>query len=563
MPPVSTIREIINLLDQSWVEKIDPRELYQAHAYQLDVTFTQADIPADITGAAFSIVIQNANGGSVKTFAGTITDAEKGKGSVSLPAAQMDFSGSNYRALIVFNNSVCARFDLVVKPFGTPAPEPGTVIDWSAYSGYAETAEHGPVIPDGETTEVKETTAKGQIKIGVIDDVYAELEGGNTFDASPQIMGILQALASTGLLVRDSAGNLILTIGNQTPGARQFRVEGVIETSGGSVIGQNISCPANITAGGVGTSARLRLTTFTGAAVIDAFQDGEHLYIRPRVSGHTLGGDLYLCDQGGNVILQQLTASLPLALDANKRAVTLPASDFRTLIAAAPLTPTVNAQTGTTYTLALADAGAVVTATNADAVTVTVPTNAAIAYPVGTVINVLQGGAGAVTVEGDTGVTVNGVSGGSVTTTPQYQGVSLLKVGADEWIVSGAADIPLASTTVFGLAKLPGINALTLDGNKSITPAVNGEIHNVTLEGNHTLTLNDPADTTKAVKVVVRTIQDATGGHNTTWGGNVGSPGGVAIPAQTSTANAVDIFEWLWTGARYELVGAIFDVEAL
>ena len=107
---------------------------------------------------------------------------------------------------------------------------------------------------------------------------------------------------------------------------------------------------------------------------------------------------------------------------------------------AAPLTPTVNAQTGTTYTLALVDAGAVVTATNADAVTVTVPTNAAIAYPVGTVINVLQGGAGAVTVEGDTGVTVNGVSGGSVTTTTQYQGATLLKVATDEWIISGAVE---------------------------------------------------------------------------------------------------------------------------
>ena len=120
-----------------------------------------------------------------------------------------------------------------------------------------------------------------------------------------------------------------------------------------------------------------------------------------------------------------------------------------------------------------------------------------------------------------------------------------------------------ARRALIDAAQRPPISALTLDANKSITPEVNGEIHNVTLEGNHTLTLNNPADTTKAVRVVVRTIQDATGGRTLTWGGTIASPGAVTPPEPTTDAAAVDQYEWLWTGARYELVGAIFAQGAL
>jgi len=98
----------------------------------------------------------------------------------------------------------------------------------------------------------------------------------------------------------------------------------------------------------------------------------------------------------------------------------------------------VNAQVGTTYTLVLTDSGKIVTMTNAAANVMTVPTNASVAFPVGSVISVLMGGAGTTTVTGDTGVTVNGVSAGSVAISAQYQGLSLLKVATDTWIASGS-----------------------------------------------------------------------------------------------------------------------------
>ena len=102
------------------------------------------------------------------------------------------------------------------------------------------------------------------------------------------------------------------------------------------------------------------------------------------------------------------------------------------------LSPALNAQTDTTYTLALADAGKVVTCENADPVAVSVPLNATAAYPTGTVINVIQKGAGVVTVAGVDGVTLNGANEGSVAIAARWQGVTLLKIGTDTWIASGA-----------------------------------------------------------------------------------------------------------------------------
>lgn len=94
-----------------------------------------------------------------------------------------------------------------------------------------------------------------------------------------------------------------------------------------------------------------------------------------------------------------------------------------------------NAQSGAAYTLALADAGLVVETTSASAVTITVPANATVAFPVGTVIEVLQYGAGQVTIAAASGVTLRSAS--SLTTRAQYSSVALRLRAANEWVVSG------------------------------------------------------------------------------------------------------------------------------
>jgi hypothetical protein len=94
-----------------------------------------------------------------------------------------------------------------------------------------------------------------------------------------------------------------------------------------------------------------------------------------------------------------------------------------------------NAQAGTSYTLALSDAGRLVTLNNAAAITLTIPTNTAVAFPVGTRIDILQYGAGQVTV-GGSGVTIRS-SGSKLKLAGQYSGATLWKKAANEWLLIG------------------------------------------------------------------------------------------------------------------------------
>lgn len=95
-----------------------------------------------------------------------------------------------------------------------------------------------------------------------------------------------------------------------------------------------------------------------------------------------------------------------------------------------------NAQTGTTYTLVLTDAGKMVTLTNASAITLTVPPNADVAFPVNTRIDLLQYGAGQVTVAAGSGVTIYS-SGAKLKITGQYSGATLWKKATNTWVLVG------------------------------------------------------------------------------------------------------------------------------
>jgi hypothetical protein len=101
-----------------------------------------------------------------------------------------------------------------------------------------------------------------------------------------------------------------------------------------------------------------------------------------------------------------------------------------------PAVLAVDAQTGTSYTLVLADGGKLVTLSNGSAIALTVPTNASVAFAVGTQVILAQIGAGQVTVAGAGGVTVSS-RGAALKIAGQYGMATLVKTATDVWLLSG------------------------------------------------------------------------------------------------------------------------------
>lgn len=94
------------------------------------------------------------------------------------------------------------------------------------------------------------------------------------------------------------------------------------------------------------------------------------------------------------------------------------------------------------YTAVLTDAYQVLVPMNkATAVAFKIPTNASVAFPVGTVITVLNKGVGAVTISAVTSGTTTILSAGATAAAPtlsQYKSAACIKTATDTWYVVGA-----------------------------------------------------------------------------------------------------------------------------
>ena len=96
----------------------------------------------------------------------------------------------------------------------------------------------------------------------------------------------------------------------------------------------------------------------------------------------------------------------------------------------------INAQTGVTYTTVLTDDGKLVTCDNASAIALTIPPNSSVAYGIGTQINIMQLGAGQVTITAGAGVTLRS-AGSKLKTSAQYAVATCCKIASDTWVVVG------------------------------------------------------------------------------------------------------------------------------
>jgi hypothetical protein len=102
---------------------------------------------------------------------------------------------------------------------------------------------------------------------------------------------------------------------------------------------------------------------------------------------------------------------------------------------------TLNARTAT-YTAVLADnKNTLVTMLEGSANDFLLPTNASVAFPIGSVINVIQTGAGQTTIKAVTSGTTTVSSTGATASAPklraQFSAASCIKVATDTWYVIG------------------------------------------------------------------------------------------------------------------------------
>ena len=103
---------------------------------------------------------------------------------------------------------------------------------------------------------------------------------------------------------------------------------------------------------------------------------------------------------------------------------------------------TVDADATADYTAVIDDAYQVLVPMNkATAVAFKIPTNASVAFPVGTAITILNKGAGLVTISATTSGTTTVLSAGATAAAPtlaQYKTAVCIKTATDTWYVAGS-----------------------------------------------------------------------------------------------------------------------------
>jgi hypothetical protein len=169
----------------------------------------------------------------------------------------------------------------------------------------------------------------------------------------------------------------------------------------------------------IGLKAPIASPTFTGTVTIP--------------SGASIAGFAPLASPTftGTNNVAALTASGLITASASGIAFT---DGTQTLEGVPSRTPII--QKTASYTLsALTERDDLIEMASASAMTLTIPLNSAVAFPVGTSIDILQTSTGQVTIAGDAGVTVNSTPGLKLRT--QWSSATLFKRATNTWVVYG------------------------------------------------------------------------------------------------------------------------------
>jgi hypothetical protein len=141
----------------------------------------------------------------------------------------------------------------------------------------------------------------------------------------------------------------------------------------------------------------------------------------------------------GTIVNADINASAAIAYSKLSLSNSIATTDLATGAARAGFNSTQNqvVTASSNYTLVLGDLAKLVEVNEASACTLTIPTNASVAFAVGDRIDVLQTGAGQVTITPVSGtVTINGFDGG-LKLNGQWAAATLIKRATNTWVAVG------------------------------------------------------------------------------------------------------------------------------
>lgn len=174
------------------------------------------------------------------------------------------------------------------------------------------------------------------------------------------------------------------------------------------------------------STGRVRATVTQAITNINEGQYYYELY-RPDL-GKTWIADYAIFHNGRFDGVQNSSASITVMDGANQVTVNVSDSNYSLI--------QTNRQTSD-YTLVLTDVDKLIELNSASAISLTVPPNSSVAFPPGTVVLLIQYGAGTGSVVAGSGVTIRS-AGGLLSLSAQYAGASLVKIAEDEWYLIGS-----------------------------------------------------------------------------------------------------------------------------